>query len=85
MNRLALVFGIAEYYYYPGLKNPLKDAKDVKEKLISFGFNVTIGLNLTRDEMLAKLDEFARNLDENTSDIVFYYAGHGCSISESAC
>ena len=56
----------------------------MNEKLNSLGFAVDDALKMDRTyrEMLTDVDEFTERIHENTTDIVFYYAGHGCSISK---
>ena len=60
----------------------MKDAEAVRDKLVSFGFKVECAKNPRHDRMVEKLSDFIENLNENVSDIVIYYAGHGCNIGE---
>ena len=64
------------------LKNSLKDAEDVQKKLLSFGFKVKYAKNPEQGKMLHTLGDFIDSLNEDISDIVVYYAGHGCSIGK---
>ena len=82
-KRLALVFGNTIYKNYIKLSNTRNDAEDIGEKLKSLGFVVS-GVLLDRDhtDMLSDIEGFANGIDDDVSDIVIYYAGHGCSMSE---
>ena len=60
----------------------MKDAEAVGQKLESLEFKVECAKNPGRQTMLEKLDAFLDNINESTSDIVIYYAGHGCNIRE---
>ena len=84
-RRLALIFGNATYTDPDQrLKNTRKDAEDVGEKLRSLGFVVDdVFLDRDHSGMLSDIEDFTERMDEGVSDIVLYYAGHGCSISES--
>jgi len=81
-ERLALVFGCSLYDEFRELANPVKDAEAVKNKLKSFGFRVEYAKNPNRNKMIEKLGVLLDNLNEDTSDIVIYFAGHGCNIGE---
>ena len=54
------------------------------EKLDSLGFavNDTLHMDRTHHEMLTDIEKFAECIHECVTDIMFYYAGHGCSISK---
>ena len=82
-KRLALVIGNQSYDAFPVLSNTLKDAKDIQAKLLSLGFDVSYESEQMRRDMVASISMFAEKLRDpsyNTTDIVFYYAGHGCNI-----
>ena len=82
-KRLALVFGNAKYPDSP-LRNTRKDAEDVGLKLESLGFVVgNVLLDRELSAMLDDIEKFTAGIDDDVSDIVLYYAGHGCRISES--
>ena len=80
-SRVALVIGNGAYVALPALPNPPNDAVDIADALKAVDFDVDLGLNLTRDEMLAKFAHLAEAA--KTSDVVlFYYAGHGFQIED---
>lgn len=75
-KRLALVFGNAKYRYINPLTNTLNDARGMKNKLESLGFDVMLGLDVTKQEMESMRDTFVRRL--NDYDVgLFYFSGHG--------
>jgi caspase domain-containing protein len=73
----ALVIGIATYQYEPPLATPLNDAREIAAVLKDqYGFETQVLLDATRDQILAALEGYRRNLSEPDSLLV-YYAGHG--------
>ena len=61
------------------MPNALNDADRMSEKLELLGFRVTHEVNRTRNEMEDLIDHFISECPlEGTSDIVFYFVGHGC-------
>src|SRR5690349_821669 len=84
-KRLALVIGNQSYDVFPNLTNTLNDAEAIQSKLVSLGFEVYYEKNQTRRDMVETMSKFAEKLHDqiyNTTDMVFYYAGHGCNIRE---
>src|SRR4051812_32269883 len=84
-KRHALVIGNESYAVFPDLSNTLNDAEVIQTKLLSLGFDVQYEKNQTREELVVSMRTFAEKLQDpsyNTTDIVFYYAGHGCNIRE---
>src|SRR3954469_7846362 len=84
-KRLALVIGNQSYATFPSLSNTLKDAEDIQTKLESLGFDVQYETDQMRHEMVMTVSTFGEKVADpshNTTDIVFYYAGHGCNIRE---
>ena len=81
-KRLALVIGNSFYEAFPELKNSRSDVEDVKAKLKSLGFAVDKDPNIdhTFREMVQDVSNFTKRIHKDVTDIVFYYAGHGCSI-----
>ncbi|MCP4754171.1 MAG: hypothetical protein GY866_25065, partial [Proteobacteria bacterium] len=77
-NRFALVIGNEDYHTNP-LPNPANDAKAVKHALEHLGFEVELGLNLDRGEMLEKIATFGGKLTPATTGL-FYYSGHGLQV-----
>ena len=85
-KRIALVIGNADYdgENLQKLKNPVNDAVAIKDKLLTLGFEVYLGTNLT----YSKFGEFSQQYFNRVSRIegdkvvsLFYYAGHGMGIS----
>lgn len=75
-KRLALVIGNAKYRYINPLKNTINDANGMKRKLESLGFDVMLGLDVTKQEMESMRDTFVRRLKDYDTGL-FYYSGHG--------
>src|ERR1700761_3886705 len=82
VRRQALVFGCSEYAEFDKLENPVRDAEAIRDKLKSFGFKVEYAKNPKYKAMEEKLVDFVENLNNDMSDIVIYFAGHGCNIGE---
>ena len=78
-RRVALVIGNAAYQHVPALANPRNDATELSEALTLAGFEVVEGLDLTRDQMAATIQEFIDQLDGATTGF-FFYAGHGLQV-----
>src|SRR4051812_21116417 len=79
-KRLALIIGNSFYDAFPKLENANKDAGDVEVKLKSFGFAVDLSVERTTRDMLQDISSFTKRIHHDVTDIVFYYAGHGCGI-----
>ena len=78
-RRFALVIGNQSYESLSKLPNTLNDAEAISKKLESLSFEVTQRSNLTRREMTESTEEFMSECAlHDISDIVFYFAGHGC-------
>lgn len=61
------------------LRNPVRDANDLRDALEQVDFEVTLDSNLTQIEMKEAVQNFARKLKPN--DIaIFFFAGHGFQI-----
>jgi hypothetical protein len=76
-----LIIGINSYSgEWPQLKNPINDAKKLREVLNnSYRFDQIITLydsEATRKEIIAKLDWLTENLTEK-DNLLIYFAGHG--------
>lgn len=80
-TRFALVIGNGGYSALPQLPNPPNDAVDMADALSALDFEVVLGLDLSRDEMLKKIGRLTEAA--KTSDtVLFYYAGHGFQIND---
>jgi hypothetical protein len=76
-NYHALVIGNSSYRFMPGLKTPVSDANDVADVLRShYGFDVKLLTDVTRDQIMAAMNEYARTLTD-ADRLLIYYAGHG--------
>src|SRR5574341_250006 len=78
MNKIALIYGNGSYPESP-LKNPVNDAKSIKEKLANLGFYCIMRTNVKVQEMDRSLTECAEKLQENEVGL-FFFAGHGMQI-----
>ncbi|MGQ0455965.1 MAG: caspase family protein [Hyphomicrobium sp.] len=79
-KRVALIIGNAAYAHAGALANPANDAKDMAASLTELGFNVILGLDLSKAEFDSNVREFSGALaDADTA--VFFYAGHGLQVA----
>jgi formylglycine-generating enzyme required for sulfatase activity len=79
-NRWALVIGNSAYGADIGpLPNPVNDATDMAATLQPLGFDVTLVLNATRQQMEEALAAFRRQLRPGGVGL-FYFAGHGAQV-----
>jgi uncharacterized caspase-like protein len=78
--RRALVIGNSSYTVGP-LKNPANDAKAIGDELARQGFEVTLGLDLKRDEMLQLIGAYGQALARTKPVALFYFAGHGLQLA----
>ena len=78
-ERLALVIGVAEYDSVTPLENPVNDAVAVSDVLGQLGFDVTLGIDVDREAMLAHVEAFAEKA-QSADVTLFYFAGHGFQI-----
>jgi WD40 repeat protein len=74
-KRIALLIGNGAYLNSI-LANPENDAREFKNELIRFGFDVFEYENLNQIQMKKAIDEFGVKL-KNYDVGLFYYAGHG--------
>ena len=79
-RRLALVIGNSPYQHVSELTNPQNDASDVADKLRKLSFDVMLGQNLNREQMLEAFQNFSEQLQPGDEGL-FFYAGHGISLS----
>lgn len=78
--RRALVIGNSGYAV-GALKNPANDARAIAEELKRQGFEVALGLDLRREEMLAAIAAYAESIARSKAVALFYFAGHGLQLS----
>ncbi|RYH12266.1 caspase family protein [Tropicimonas sp. IMCC6043] len=79
-TRTALVIGNSDYEAVSPLDNPVNDASDLAIALEGLGFNVFLGLDLTRDRMREMARDFGDAAEEADVALLFY-AGHGFQVS----
>lgn len=84
-SRLAFVIGNGGYdeaaTRWGALPESINDAIDITERLRSFGFEVHLWTDVTRDEMLEIRDFIRERLKEQPeTDVLFYYSGHGMGV-----
>ena len=83
--RIALIIGNADYQQLPTTPNARNDASDLSKTFSGLGFEVICGLDQTRDEIIAMLEQYQRRIDEMGPLTVglFYYAGHGVQLDSN--
>ena len=81
-KRLALVLGNDAYTEVPSLQKAVNDATSLNKKLTALGFEVIGGINLTRRQMVQKIQDLASRISIGDK-VVFFYAGHGVQIDRS--
>jgi TPR repeat protein len=75
-DRVALVLGMGAYQTIERLDNTRNDARSIAEALEGIGFDVTLSLDATGDELRQLLDDFS--FRSETADLaLIYFAGHG--------
>jgi Caspase domain len=80
-NRIALLIGNRNYRYAGVLSNPANDAQLLAGTLRDVGFkSVTTKTDLTREQTMQALQEFARAADSAEWAVV-YYSGHGIEFN----
>src|SRR5262249_45120270 len=63
-KRVALVIGNSAYVHANALSNPVHDASDMAKALAEVGFDVILGLDLSKSAFDAKVRDFARALEK---------------------
>lgn len=81
-NKLALIIGNGEYSNPSNrLNHSINNANDLSVALEEINFKVTTEINLKENEMMSKINDFSKQL--NDGDFVFfYYSGHACHINK---
>ncbi|TMV11374.1 caspase family protein [Arenibacterium halophilum] len=78
-DRVALVLGMSAYQSIPPLDNTINDAEAMAKALDGIGFDVTLALDATTDQLRQQLDDFA--FRSETADLaLIYFAGHGVEV-----
>ncbi|CAF1487314.1 unnamed protein product [Adineta steineri] len=80
-SKRALLIGNNKYKKNSELQYCTNDAKDLADKLSKIDFEITVGTNLTYEQMDTMIETF--NDEINEGDLVlFFFAGHGCQRSK---
>ena len=74
-RKLAFILGNRDYESGNSLRNSLNDAKDMENGLFGIGFETTLGLNCTREEMTIGLGNFVGNIEPGDV-VLFFFSGH---------
>ena len=74
-NRVALVIGNGAYRNSP-LRNPVNDARLMRNLLRKAGFSVTIVENATKRELVSAIRNFGNTIRYSDAAL-FYFSGHG--------
>mgnify|MGYP000327261569 CR=1 FL=1 len=78
-KRVALIIGNSDYQTVGALDNPINDASDLAIALEGLGFDVFLGTDLTRDEMLSLAESYGATAADSDVSLLFY-AGHGFQV-----
>ncbi|GAA6159871.1 hypothetical protein NBRC116589_20450 [Ruegeria sp. HU-ET01832] len=79
-KRVALIIGNSDYVSVSPLDNPINDASDLAIALEGLGFEVFLGTDLTRDEMLSLAESYGTTAADSDVSLLFY-AGHGFQVN----
>ena len=72
---IALVIGNRDYRDAPNAKSAEIDAREVAAALEDGGYDVTLGIDLDRNQMRRTLSSFARKIP-SADRMVIYFSGH---------
>ncbi|CAF0902712.1 unnamed protein product [Adineta steineri] len=79
-KKRALLIGNNNYKKNSPLRYCTNDAEDLSKKLQEIDFEITVGTNLTYEQMDRTIETFKEKI--NPDDLVlFFFAGHGCQSS----
>ncbi|RKU20927.1 hypothetical protein C6503_05445 [Candidatus Poribacteria bacterium] len=80
-NDYALLFGVNSYEHFDPwhkLTNPIPDAEAIGNELKNrYGFAVEVVEDPSRDEVLTKINEYARKQYNDNDQLLIFFAGHG--------
>lgn len=80
-NDYALLFGVNSYEHFDPwhkLTNPIPDAGAIGNELKNrYGFAVEVVEDPSRDEILTKINEYARKQYNDNDQLLVFFAGHG--------
>lgn len=78
--RNALLVANGAYLSFPGLANPLPEARLLGDTLRALGFSVTLVENVGREGMLDALSDFEAAVRRGGGIALFHYGGHGVQV-----
>lgn len=79
-KRIALVIGNSNYSYIGTLSNPINDATDVTERLVSLGFDVYMIHDAKYEDFETAIKVFCRHAQQKEYDVaILFFSGHGIS------
>ncbi|MBO9435023.1 caspase family protein [Ruegeria sp. R13_0] len=78
-KRVALIIGNSDYQTVGALDNPINDASDLAIALEGLGFDVFLGTDLNRYEMLSLAESYGATAADSDVSLLFY-AGHGFQV-----
>lgn len=81
-NRKALVIGNDSYQKISTLANAREDARVIAENLTSFGYKVSLKLDVTEKQFKSELRNF-KNSVQAGDEVAIFYAGHGVQIAST--
>ena len=80
-NDYALLFGVNSYEHFDPwhkLNNPIPDADAIGNELQNrYGFAVEVVSDPSRDEILTKINQYARRRYNDNDQFLIFFAGHG--------
>lgn len=76
---MALVIGNSNYLQEP-LPNPVNDAQAMSRQLRGFGFDVSLLVDGSLQDMKSAVDLYSRRLAAHNAVGLFYYAGHAVQL-----
>ena len=80
-NDYALLFGVNSYEHFDPwykLNNPIPDAQAIGNELKNrYGFAVEVVNDPSRDEILTKINQYARKQYNDNDQLLIFFAGHG--------
>jgi len=77
MERIALVVGNTAYA--KPLESGRHDAKRLAERLQQLGYDVSLHIDVNKEQLINAINSFNQHLGPNQSGL-FYYSGHGVTI-----
>ncbi|CAF0821243.1 unnamed protein product [Adineta steineri] len=79
-TKRALLIGNNKYKKNSQLRYCINDAEDLANKLDRIDFEITVGIDLTYEQMVRMIETFNDKI--NPGDLIlFFFAGHGCQWS----